>query len=44
MRFIVGVIAGASIAAGAMIMTDPAYMRRMKRRYKCAKRMISNVM
>ncbi len=44
MRFIVGVIAGASIAAGAMMMTDPAYMRRMKKKYKCAKRMMHNMM
>ena len=44
MKFIAGVIAGASIAAGAIMMTDPAYMRRMKKKYKCAKRMMHNMM
>ncbi len=43
MKFVVGVIAGASIAAGAMMMTDPAYMKRMKKKYKCAKRMINHM-
>lgn len=44
MRFIVGVIAGASLAAGAIMMTDPAYMKKMKKRCRCAKRMIQDIM
>lgn len=44
MKFAVGFIAGASIAAGALMMINPIDMRKMRRKCKCAKKIIKGMM
>lgn len=43
MKFITGFLAGGAIACGAIMMMSPSNMRKARRRYKCAKRMIKNM-
>lgn len=44
MKFVVGFLAGSMVAAGAFMMIDPADMKKMRKKCRCAKRMIKGVM
>ena len=44
MKFVLGFIAGASIAASAALMVSPSDMKKVRRKCKCAKRAIMNMM
>ncbi len=43
MKFATGFLLGAIIASSALIMTSPANMRKVRRRCKCAKKMLRNL-
>ncbi len=43
MKFLLGFASGAVIAAGAAILFDPSDCKAIKRKCKCAKKMIKNV-
>ncbi len=44
MKFMVGFLAGSMVAAGALMMVDSADMKKMRRKCRCAKRMIKGMM
>jgi len=43
MKFVLGFLAGASIIAGTALMISPACMRKMRRKYKNAKRTVMDM-
>lgn len=43
MKFVAGFLAGASIVAGVAMAASPMDMRKVRKKYKCAKRAIKNI-
>ena len=44
MKFMIGFLAGSAIAAGALMMADSVDMKKMRKKYRCAKRMVRGMM
>lgn len=44
MKFIAGFVAGSAIAAGAMMMINPMDSRTIRKKCRCAKKMIKGMM
>lgn len=44
MKFLIGFLAGSALSAGALMMIDSADMKKMRKKCRCAKRMIKGMM